>query len=493
MKYFLFLFFTLSGLLLWAQNPVWDDTTAKYWPPDFRKALIESSYDGSLQPCMIYKSSFPGPQPLIVSLHTWGGNYLQQDSLSYQVVERGWNYIHPDFRGPNNQPMAMGSPAVVKDIDDAINFAIKNMNIDTTEVHVIGVSGGGYAAMLCYMQLRYPAKSFSSWAGISDLKAWYEESVGRKQNYAGDILKSTSSISQLNIKEAIKRSPLYMNVPQNRGRLYLYAGIHDGYLGSVPITQTVNFYNHLVSKLYPNSLQLPVSTTMMLDLAVKRWLPCSEAKPTIGGRSVYYFRDTKKISLCIFEGKHERIESVALSLLPVHGHEPNRQLNILTLGDSNGALNYGWLQQLKNETPYTNIINISRSGKTIGFDNNNDTTLNQLKTLSYDLTKANQQIRSLRFDFIVIGLGTNDAKALFDKHQKEVPANLELLINRIKNSKYLSINSAKIVIISPTPYGKEPQLQQKYSGGLKQVEKMNQTLKKIASINNCLFIQSKNN
>jgi lysophospholipase L1-like esterase len=480
----------LNGLFVAAQTTAWDDTVNKNWPPDFRKVNIESSFDHSLQSCIIYKTTCSKPQPLIVSLHTWSGDYMQQDSLCYQVTEKDWNYIHPDFRGPNNQPLAMGSPAVVKDIDDAIRFAIKNMNVDTTEVHIVGVSGGGYATMLCYMKLKYPAKSFSSWAGISDLKAWYEESIGRKQKYAEDILKSTSGTSQLDTAEAVRRSPLYMPVSKNRGKLFLYEGIHDGYLGSVPITQTINFYNHVVHELHPDSARLLVSNQEILDMVVKRCLPGAGTNRTIAGRKVWYFKNTEDVSLCIFEGKHERLEPVALSLLPVYKRQPNRKLNILTLGDSNGFLKNGWPRQLVDEVPYSNIINISKVGKTIGFDNNGDTTLNQLKTLHYDLGNASQQTGSVKFDYIVIELGTNDAKAVFDKRQKEVVSNLELLINQIKNSKCSPVNSARIVILSPPPYGKEAELQQKYSGGLKRVTKMNHSFKNVAQKQGCIFIDA---
>ncbi|MDD3319861.1 MAG: GDSL-type esterase/lipase family protein [Paludibacter sp.] len=491
MKYIILLYFILFGFMLAAQNTLWDNTINTNWPENFTKVNIECTFDTGFQPCMIYKTTCSKPQPLIVSLHIWSGNYLQQDSLSYFVAERNWNYIHPDFRGPNNQPLAMGSFAVISDIEDAIRFAIKNMNVDTSEVHIIGVSGGAYATLLCYMKLNYPAKSFNSLAGISDLKAWYEESIGRKQKYAEDILKSTSSKNcKLNNEEAIKRSPIYMNPSKHRGKLYLYEGIHDGYQGSLPITQTLNMYNRIVSKLYPNSTQLLIKESEILDMVVKRWLQDVETQRTLSNRKVHYFKDNKNVSLCIFEGAHEQLIPVALSLIPEGNSQPNKRLHILTLGDSNGTFSYGWPQQLKDEIPYVDVLSISRVGKTIGFNNNGDSTLNQLATLENDLLNANIYIGLEEYDYIVIGLGTNDAKYDFRNNQNEVYANLELLIKRLQTFQYKSISMAKIVIKSPTPYGIKSQSQAKYVGGNDRVKEMNTRFKEIAQKYNCIFVDT---
>ena len=79
-------------------------------------------------------------------MHTWSGDYNQEDPLAKEVLLRDWNYIHPDFRGPNNNSNACGSSLVITDLEDAIQFAINHGIVDTANTHIIGVSGGGYAA-----------------------------------------------------------------------------------------------------------------------------------------------------------------------------------------------------------------------------------------------------------------------------------------------------------------------------------------------------------
>jgi acyl-CoA thioesterase I len=167
---------------------------------------------------------------------------------------------------------------------------------------------------------------------------------------------------------------------------------------------------------------------------------------------------------------------------------PGKQLIIFTLGDSNGSFPGSWPNQIKLALPDAQVFNISKSGRTIGFVNNGDSTLNSLLVIDENLKKAADFAKDRSFDFIVIELGTNDAKAVFSNRQKEVPGNLGKLIKKIRTCSYPSINKAKIIIISPPPYGIKAEAQEKYAGGGKRVEKMGKTLKKIAEQNNTLFV-----
>ena len=165
-----------------------------------------------------------------------------------------------------------------------------------------------------------------------------------------------------------------------------------------------------------------------------------------------------------------------------------KQLNILTLGDSNGTFPYSWPQQLRMALPNAQLINLSKSGRTIGFVNLGDSSLNSILVIDENLKKAAQFIKDDMFDFIIIELGTNDAKNVFADRQKEVPANLEHLIKKIKETNFPSIAKAKIVIISPPPYGIKAETQAKYAGGGERVRKMNKSFKKVAKRNDCFFV-----
>ncbi|MEO8405377.1 MAG: GDSL-type esterase/lipase family protein [Chitinophagaceae bacterium] len=165
-----------------------------------------------------------------------------------------------------------------------------------------------------------------------------------------------------------------------------------------------------------------------------------------------------------------------------------KSLNILTLGDSNGTFPYSWPKQLQLALPNTQVFNISKSGRTIGFLNLGDSSLNSLFVIDANLKKAADFTKDRPFDFIVLELGTNDGKAVFADRQKEVPGNLDELIKKIKGCSYTTINHAKIIIISPPPYGTKAEITEKYAGGGKRVEKMSAAFKKIAKRNHALFV-----
>jgi len=312
----LFLFF-LSTIVVAQNNPKWDDTINKDWPPQFQVTDIPSTVDKKNQKSYYYFSKEDKPKPLIVSLHTWSGGYTQKDPLCSQILRKDWNYIHPHFRGRNNSPEACGSKLVVSDIDDAISFAIKNANVDLNNIHIVGVSGGGYATMLMYMKSKHNIRSFSSWAGISDIKKWYYESLDRGNRYGKDIaLATTGDTLTIDVDEAISRSPFYMETPvkeRANSKLFLYCGIHDGYDGSVPISQTIDFYNKLVSDTENKNLKskvLPEIREIMLQQQNLNGIVTGEK---IGDRDIIYQNSLQdKIYLTVFEGNHEMIVEAGL-------------------------------------------------------------------------------------------------------------------------------------------------------------------------------------
>lgn len=165
-----------------------------------------------------------------------------------------------------------------------------------------------------------------------------------------------------------------------------------------------------------------------------------------------------------------------------------KSLNILTFGDSNGTFPYSWPQQLKLALPNAQVHNISKSGRTIGFLNLGDSTLNSLMVINQNLKKAAEATGNRPYDFVVIELGTNDAKAVFADRQQEVPLNLEKLVRKIKECPYPTINKARIVIVSPPPYGTKTVGTEKYVGGSERVKAMAEAFKKVAQRQECLFV-----
>jgi lysophospholipase L1-like esterase len=484
-KFFVIVFVVLCSIsAAWSQ--AWDDASKGKWTSEFQEVEMTSSVDGAVQKAMFYQSAKGAGQPLIVSLHTWSGDYTQANPLTVEILIRDYNFIQPDFRGPNNRREACGSDLVISDIEDAIAYALKKTNADPEQVHIIGVSGGGYATLLCYMRLKYPVKSFSAWAAISDLEAWYRESVGRRQKYSDDILKSTSSSGEtLDFTEARKRSPVFLPYPahpREKATLHIYTGIHDGYTGSVPITHSINMYNKIVREKYSVNETVPQEDVVKMLSA--RTFPGAPPE-NIGDRKIQYHKQTGDVELTIFEGGHEQLTEQAIGLIPVNKPVRRDPVTFLTLGDSNAASKYGWALQLGMIFPYATVINRSIPGKCVGITNQNNENLNSLLTIDTTLQKINSHV-----DYIVIGLGTNDAKRDYDSRIKEYPVNMRTFIKKIKNSELYRRDKPRLIILACPPIDESIVNTVKYGGAAKRIEMFNRELVKIAKEESAAYLDS---
>jgi lysophospholipase L1-like esterase len=196
------------------------------------------------------------------------------------------------------------------------------------------------------------------------------------------------------------------------------------------------------------------------------------------------------LSLTVFEGGHEMVVPQALALVPVYHATNTTKRNILTIGDSNAASETGWPAQLKKLLPFSTVINKSISGNTIGFDNLGNERLNTIKNIDRYLEEAYQEMEPKgNFDFIFVCLGTNDTKRIFKNRQKEVPSNLEVLIQKIKQ--WLMVHqkiAAQIVVVSPPPMDEQKADAGKYGGGDKLIQKNNLRFRKTAGDSQADFV-----
>mgnify|MGYP002346981113 FL=1 len=478
------MFLLVTGLLA-GQNTgrSWDDTLNTGWPDGFTPEEIISSADGSVQKAWFYRSPSAGPAPLIVSLHTWSGDFNQEDPLAEEAVRRGWNYIHPDFRGPNIRPEAGASELVISDIRDAIDFGLRHSGAAPDDIHLIGVSGGGFAVLAAYMKLDYPVRSFSAWAPIADLESWYLESKSRGLKYAEDIEKLTTGGAGFDPVEARRRSPLFMDFHpdwRKESVLNIYTGITDGYTGSVPVTHSIDFYNRIVSLRHPGQEQPAVPDSAVIGLLARRFDPDFASGHLLAGRKVIYGAEAPGASLIVFDGGHEMLVPHALSLVPVKRPEANPSLEaaILVIGDSNAAGRASWPSRLGVLLPRAEVINMSVSGNTAGFDNLGRQELNTLKQLDrYVEMIPSAGTRGNRRVMVLIALGTNDSKEIFRKRMREVPVNISTIIDRVRERP----GSPEIILIAPPPVAESLDTTGKYAGSGKRVAELVRNFRQVAA------------
>lgn len=290
-----------------------DDQPATQALPALTEVSVVSSLDGAEQPVLYWapEKAESKSMPLFVFLHSWSGNYKQDNSKWLrEAVKRNWIYLHPDFRGPNSSPQACGSRFARQDILDAMDWATRKFKIDPSRVYLAGTSGGGHMAML--MAGHHPDRfsAVSAWVGISDLAEWYEFHTrdGKPGRYAQMILKSLGGPpGEFKERDADyrDRSPRFHLHKVGDLPIELCAGVRDGHSGSVPIMHSLLAFN-VIAKAHKTE---PISDKEIEQL----WTNGKLLKPRRGdtvtdaqfGRDIMLRRASGESRITIFDGGHE--------------------------------------------------------------------------------------------------------------------------------------------------------------------------------------------
>ncbi|WP_086739490.1 alpha/beta fold hydrolase [Erythrobacter colymbi] len=116
--------------------------------------------------------------PLILMPH--GGPYGVRDKLEYNdevqlLANRGYAVLQPNYRGSGGYGDAFfeaGAGQIGRkmqdDIDDAMDWAVKQGIADAKRVCVVGGSYGGYAALWAVLRNPERYRCAASWAGVTD-------------------------------------------------------------------------------------------------------------------------------------------------------------------------------------------------------------------------------------------------------------------------------------------------------------------------------------
>jgi len=289
----------------------------KGWQPTIQQISIRSSADHTEQPFLTWSPEVKEPRPLLVGLHTWGGDYTQAANgrvYAQWCMDRGWHFVYPNFRGPNNTPAAMGSDLAVQDIVDTVEHMKKTQPVDASRIYLIGVSGGGHMSLL--MAGRHPEiwAGVSAWCGISDIATWHADHTrdGKPTKYARDIeLALGGAPTDARLQEAVKRSPLTHLAKAKDVPLDINHGIHDGRLGSVPFRHSLLAFNQAASEPLPADEILSYYETQQRPAA---WA-APVADPLYDVNAVLFRKISGQARITLFEGGHEILYTPSLNWL----------------------------------------------------------------------------------------------------------------------------------------------------------------------------------
>lgn len=294
----------LSALTLASAAP---ENPKAPWSPLVQEVQIASSADGTPQPSMLYLPETDHPVPLLVSLHTWSGDHTQSAAgRAAWCHAKGWAFVHPNFRGPNNKPSAMGSDLAVQDILDAVAHVRERIPIDPDRIYLVGFSGGGHCALLMAGRAPELWAGVSAACGISDLRKWHAQNPG----YGRGIEAAAGGNPQEDERaaaECARRSPATW-LPQAAAiAIDIKAGIRDGHPGggSVPVSQSLEAFNLLAAP--EDRIAEEEVAAITRDQAIPEALRGENGGGRLheGRLKVLFQRQSRNARVTLFDGGHQ--------------------------------------------------------------------------------------------------------------------------------------------------------------------------------------------
>lgn len=293
--------------------------------PDVKNIGIPSSLDGHVDSVLFYTSDSQKPKPLLVVLHSWSSEYLQQASIPYALwaIEKDWIFISPNYRGIFDHPEAMASDLAIQDILDAVDYAKQHAHVDTTRIYVVGSSGGAMTALV--LAGRHPEiwAGVMAWVPVFDIAAWYKwNSYFPIRKYNKQIeatLGGNPLTDEKAAAEARYRSPVTYITQAKDVPIFLAHGILDQLVQPDHSIRAFNMLAKPEDRITPWQIKhilkhkaLPADLPGAADSAYFR-----KVDP-----KVFFVRESNKARLVLFEGVHDMVYNAGLKWLAEQQRQP---------------------------------------------------------------------------------------------------------------------------------------------------------------------------
>lgn len=292
--------------------------------PEVKDIEIPASADGASQKALFYDSGSDQQKPLLLVLHSWSTDYLQNIDIPIAqfAVANDWVFMHPDFRGQNDgRPESTASELAISDMQDALDYARENANIDPQRIYLLGYSGGAMNAM--HLASRHPDvfAGVSLWVPVYDLIAWYEWNDSQGAKYAGEIADACGGAPEQGTDahaECLERSPR-SRLQDVRGEfpVHIAHGLGDE---TVPPEQALRAFNDLAEE------DDRIAPELIEQLNAERSIPEALRERSIhqdgdyprfeeANAEVVLHLQSGPAELVIFEGEHDMLYRPGLDWL----------------------------------------------------------------------------------------------------------------------------------------------------------------------------------
>lgn len=282
-------------------------------PSGVEDIAIKSSLDNELQKAWFLPPQTKALSPLLVHLHSWSATFNKSTDVEVAITEsanRGWAFVSPNFRGPNNCPQACASKYAIQDVLDAVTYIRSRHSIDPRRIYLLGGSGGGHMTLMMATVKPQLWAAASSWVPIVDLSAWYSFSKEQNSRYfhmleqccGGSPGSSPAVDAEYRARSPLFRLGLAAGLP-----IDIQVGIHDGHTGSVPVSQSLRAFNALASANGQHTKPLESTTidSITREAKLPAGLSSGPIEETGRKRPAIFRRTAGSARLTIFEGTHE--------------------------------------------------------------------------------------------------------------------------------------------------------------------------------------------
>lgn len=147
------------------------------------KAVSYAARDGTKIPAYLTLPKGRAPKGLPLIIYPHGGPYGVRDKLEYDpevqfFANRGYAVLQPNYRGSGGYGTAFGDAGIGQiglkmqdDLDDGMDWLVKDGIVDAKRVCVVGASYGGYAALWSVTRNPERYRCAASFAGVADWQA----------------------------------------------------------------------------------------------------------------------------------------------------------------------------------------------------------------------------------------------------------------------------------------------------------------------------------
>lgn len=312
------LFVGVGATAAFAAEPALPRTKPVGPPPGVQVITVRSTIDGTAEPVWFLPNPLPEPAPLLVHLHSWSAR-LGEAAVARDCAKRGWAFLSPNFRGPNNRPEACASRLAIQDVLDAVAHARSATRVDPRRIYVVGGSGGGHMTLMMAQAAPELWAAVSAWVPIADLVAWHAFSKQKGSAYHKMLEQSCGGPPGTPATDAEYRvrSPLFHFARAEGVPIDIQAGIRDGHEGSVPVSHALRAFNVLAEANGQPGRALSAADIGFIttEARLPERLAAERVDEPERKRAVLFRRTAGPVRITLFDGGHESDFATALRWL----------------------------------------------------------------------------------------------------------------------------------------------------------------------------------